>query len=352
MQIETAPQRPTPGLDPAALTTWWDAVRPAPRHGPLTASLITGGLSNLTYQVTDGQQRWALRRPPLGHALPTAHDMAREYRVLTALHGSRVPVAGPVALCEDPAVLGAPFYLMDFVDGVVLDRSATIDPLTPGAARGACEVLVDTLLELHALDPDAVGLSGFGRSEGFLARQVKRWTAQWHASVTEPRPVMDGLLTRLADVPDQSAPALVHGDYRLSNVLFTPDLLAGGDPRIAAVVDWEMATIGDPLTDVGLLVVYQSLSAAGGFVIQRTPVDRGFLDPGALVARYAAASARDLSALDWYVAFAFVKLAVIAEGIHARHLQGKTVGPGFAGIGAWVPELLDAARQRLDGETG
>lgn len=332
-----------PGLDLAALRTWLDSAHPGLRRGELTGAVIAGGKSNLTYRVHDGATTWALRRPPLGHVLPTAHDMVREYRVISALAGTAVPVAPSVALCEDIAVLGAPFYLMGFIDGVVLDRPEALARLDPGAARTTCEQLMDTLVALHAVDPAAVGLAEFGRPEGFLTRQIRRWQGQWQASETEARPQLAHLIKRLgAALPGPCAPAIVHGDYRLTNVMFSPDL-----SHIAAVVDWEMATLGDPLTDVGLLVVYQTLAGDGDFVMPRMRPQDGFLTPEQMVARYAAGTTRELTDLAWYVGFGYFKLAVVAEGIHHRYLQGKTVGTGFEHFGAAVSRLLDAALQSL-----
>jgi aminoglycoside phosphotransferase (APT) family kinase protein len=332
-----------PGLDLDSLTTWLDAERPGLRHGTLRAEVIAGGKSNLTYRVQDDQSTWALRRPPLAHVLPTAHDMGREFRVISALSATSVPVADAVALCTDVDVLGAPFYLMGFVDGIVFDRPETLGRLDHDGARTACVELIETLVALHDVDPAEVGLAEFGRPEGFLERQLRRWHAQWVASETEPRAGLDALIERLgAALPAQAKPAVVHGDYRVSNVMFRPDLSG-----IAAVVDWEMATLGDPLTDVGLLVVYQTLSADDNFVMPRMSPDDGFLTPNQMVERYAAASGRDLTKLDWYVGFGYFKLAVVSEGIHHRYLKGMTVGAGFDHFGAAVPQLLDAALASL-----
>jgi aminoglycoside phosphotransferase (APT) family kinase protein len=332
-----------PGLDLTALSHWLDAEHPGLRQGELSGEVIAGGKSNLTYRVTDGATTWALRRPPLAHVLPTAHDMVREFRVISALDGTDVPVATAIALCEDKDVLGAPFYLMGYVDGVVLDHAEDIAKLDAPGARLACEQLMDTLVALHEVDPAAVGLAEFGRPEGFLARQVRRWTQQWEASETRPLDALRQVIGRLNDtIPDQSAPGIVHGDYRLTNVMYRPDMSG-----IAAVVDWEMATLGDPLTDVGLLVVYQTMSADADFVMPRMTPDAGFLTPEQMVARYAAGSTRDLTHLDWYVGFGYFKLAVVSEGIHHRYLQGKTVGAGFDHFGAAVPKLLDAALTSL-----
>ena len=332
-----------PGVDLTALTAWLDAAVPGLRSGPLGGEVIAGGKSNLTYRISDGASTWALRRPPLAHVLPTAHDMVREFRVISALASTPVPVADAIALCADPEVLGAPFYLMSYVDGVVLDKPDVVGRLDNDGARAVCEQLVDTLVALHDVEPMNVGLADFGRPDGFLERQVKRWHAQWQASETEHRPGLQPVLDRLAEtLPAQSAPAIVHGDYRLSNVMYRPDFSG-----IAAVVDWEMATLGDPLTDVGLLVVYQTLAGTSDFVMPRLTPGEGFMTAGELVARYAAASPRDTSQLAWYVGFGYFKLAVVAEGIHARFLQGKTVGSGFSHFGAAVPALLDAALAAL-----
>jgi aminoglycoside phosphotransferase (APT) family kinase protein len=332
-----------PGVDLTRLATWLDATHPGMRRGELDGEVIAGGKSNLTYRITDGNTTWALRRPPLAHVLPTAHDMVREYRVISALAGTSVPVADAVALCGDPDVLGAPFYLMGFVDGVVLDRPAVLRDLDPAAAQHACELLMDTLVDLHEVEPASVGLADFGRPEGFLARQVRRWHQQWQASETRPLDELARTLDRLnATMPDQSAPAIVHGDYRLTNVMFARDI-----GRIAAVVDWEMATVGDPLTDLGLIVVYQELAQQGDTIMPQMLPERGFLTALQMIARYATRSPRDLSRLNWYVGFGFFKLAVIAEGIHHRYLAGKTVGEGFDHFGAAVPMLLGAALQAL-----
>jgi aminoglycoside phosphotransferase (APT) family kinase protein len=334
-----------PGVDLARLTAWLDAEHPGRRAGELSGRVLAGGKSNLTYRITDGTTAWALRRPPLAHVLPTAHDMKREYRVISALTGSEVPVAAAVALCEDVDVLGAPFYLMAYVDGVVLDQPEALGAVTVEQATRSCELLMQTLATLHAVDPAAVGLAEFGRPDGFLARQVKRWHQQWQASETQPRPELAATVERLsATLPTQSAPGIVHGDYRLTNVMFARDF-----GRIAAVVDWEMATLGDPLADVGLNVVYQDLAQrdveAG--VMPDLAADRGFLTGAQMVDVYARHSDRDLSDLDWYIAFGYFKLAVISEGIHHRYLAGKTVGAGFDHFGSRVPLLLQAALDHL-----
>jgi aminoglycoside phosphotransferase (APT) family kinase protein len=202
---------------------------------------------------------------------------------------------------------------------------------------------MDSLVELHDVEPGSVGLADFGRPEGFLLRQVGRWHKQWQASETRPLDVLAQTVERLTEsLPVQSAPAIVHGDYRLTNVMFTADV-----HRIAAVVDWEMATLGDPLTDLGLLVVYQDLAQQGDAIMPKMLPERGFLTSSQMIARYAQRSSRDLTRLSWYVGFGYFKLAVVAEGIHHRYLAGMTVGAGFDHFGDAVPALLDAALHAL-----
>ncbi len=339
-----------PGVDLARLAAWLDAERPGLRQEPLSATVIVGGRSNLTYRLTDGSHQWALRRPPLGHVLPTAHDMVREFTVLSALYGSAVPVPEPIALCTDADVLGQPFYLMSFIDGLVLERPE----LAPNAtvARHATETLVDTLVALHQIDPAAVGLSDFGRPDGFLRRQVARWHKQFQASVPEGSAIETGVVRRLREqLPESSRSGIVHGDYRLTNVLFNPDFASSQSTTasIEAVVDWEMATLGDPLTDVGLLYVYHDCARTSGSVMPDFPAEQGYLSPQAMVARYAEATGLEIADLDWYIAFGYYKLSVIAAGIHARFQQGKTIGEGFGVFGGLRDATMDAASARLGG---
>jgi aminoglycoside phosphotransferase (APT) family kinase protein len=332
-----------PGLDLARLTGWLDANHPGLRCGPLTGRLIAGGRSNLSYRVADDRTIWALRRPPLGHVLPTAHDMSREYRVIGALRATAVPVPGAVALCEDANVLGAPFYLMDFVDGPVLDSTTAVAAVPPTHATRTGELLIDTLLALHELDPAAVGLGGFGHPDGYLRRQLSRWHSQWLGSETRPvadLPLVVAGLT--AGLPTQSTPGIVHGDYRTGNVIYAP-----GFDHIAAVIDWEMATVGDPLADLGLLLVYHRLAGDERFRLVALPAASGFLTPDQLADRYRRHTTRDLTDLDWYIAFSYFKLAVISETIRRRHLAGQTVGAGFDEVTDSVPLLLQAALRSL-----
>ncbi|NJC70772.1 phosphotransferase family protein [Planosporangium thailandense] len=304
--------------------------------GPLSGSVISGGRSNLTYLVSDGTKRVVVRRPPLGHVLPSAHDMGREYRVISALSAIGFPVPGPLLLCTDADVIGAQFYVMEYVDGVVLRGTVGV---APDRARACGEALIDLLVRLHGVDHEAVGLADFGRPEGYLERQVRRWHQQWERSKTRELPLLEEVTRRLAEeVPASSRAGIVHGDYRLDNVMFSHDL-----STILAVMDWEMATIGDPLADVGLLVVYTDLAQSRLI----PPVPDGFPTGAELAARYAAATGIDVARLNWYVAFGNYKLAVISEGIHARYLQGKTVGAGFETFGPAVPRLIERAREIL-----
>lgn len=335
------PEADPPGLDLAAVTAWLDEVEPGLRQGPLHASVIAGGRSNLTYRLTDGATNWALRRPPLGHVLPTAHDMTREFTVISALHQTAVAVPQPVALCPDNSVLGQPFYLMSFVDGLIVEQPELVPD--QATAQRTTELLVDTLVALHQLDPAAVGLEQFGKPEGFLQRQVARWHKQFQSSVSGGDAVEESVVERLQQYfPDNPRHGIVHGDYRLTNVLYRKDFSG-----IAAVVDWEMATLGDPLTDIGLLYVYHERAETSDSVMANFPSSQGFLTPEQMLERYADQTGQSLDQLDWYIAFGYFKLAVIAAGIHARFLQGKTVGAGFEIFGHLRDSTLAAADDRL-----
>ncbi|GAA2438306.1 phosphotransferase family protein [Streptomyces macrosporus] len=325
-----------PGLDPARLRAYLDRERPGLVRGELSAELIEGGRSNLTYRVTDGTSRWVVRRPPLGHVLATAHDMAREHRVISALGPTEVPVPRAVLLCEDDSVLGAPFYVMEHVAGTPYRTAEQLAPLGPERTRELVLGLADALVKLHSVDPASVGLDDFGRPAGFLERQLRRWGKQLDASRSRELPGIDELHAALGRrLPVSPSPTIVHGDYRLDNVL------VGADDRITAILDWEMSTLGDPLTDLGLLVMYSSQRHVPGSPIATTREAPGHPDARELVERYAALSGRDVSNIAWYTAFAYFKLAVILEGIHYRYTLGQTVGAGFDRIGALVPVFVD-----------
>ena len=354
-----------PGLDLPALDRYLATASPGLANGPLSATLIVGGKSNLTYQLTDGVAHWVLRRPPLGHVLATAHDMAREYRVLRALAPTVVPVPGTVLLCSDPDVLGSPFYLMARVQGRALRDPAEVAELDPIEVEHLAFTLVDTPADLHAVDVAAAGLEDFGRPAGFNERQVRRWKTQLDGSRSRDIAGIDELFTALAAaVPATSSSAVVHGDYRWDNVLVgrRPADVSGGSWSgsgrtswgISAVLDWEMSTLGDPLSDLALLLLYtgwalpsdsagrtESGSPAAGSVRPRTMLEvPGHPSLADLVQRYADRSGRDLSHLRWYRAFAAFKLAAIAEGVHYRHQLGHTVGQGFSAVGEAVVPLV------------
>lgn len=333
------------GLDTDAVADWLASHAPGVVNGPLEASLITGGKSNLTYRITDGQHDYVVRRPPLGHVLATAHDMAREHRVMAALAPTAVPVPRMVAMCEDTEVIGAPFYVMERVLGTPYSQADQLEQLGTARTRTITERMVDTLVDLHAVDVRDVGLAEFGRPAGYTGRQISRWKKQLAASTSRELPGMAELIATLdARVPPSGDATIVHGDFRLDN------LLIGSDDTVAAVLDWEMSTLGDPLSDVALMLAYQQLgettppSGRDAAIVTDAPLAAGYLSREETVERYAGGSGRDVSDLGFHLSLAFFKLAVILEGIHYRHSHGQTVGTGFDGIGELIVPLIEAGR--------
>jgi aminoglycoside phosphotransferase (APT) family kinase protein len=335
------------GADPAVVGPYLAEVFGDPGWATCSVSLISGGKSNLTYAVSAEPGAVVLRRPPLAAVLPTAHDMGREYRVQSALADTPVPVARVRHLCTDESVLGAPFYVMDKVDGHVLRGE-----LPPGFAEDPDErarmadALVDVLVAIHAV-PITGALEGYGPPEGYLARQLRRWTRQWEASREVEMPELDALAADLsAGAPEQRETTLVHGDYRLDNTMIDP-----ADPgRVLAVLDWELSTLGDPLADVGLLGVYWSggsSSTGTESLVQTVTGLPGFPSRAEVMETYAERSGRSTEALPWYLAFGYFKLAVISAGIAARARAGGMVGEGFDTAAAAVPILVDAGRSVL-----
>ncbi len=330
------------GIDRDGVEAWF-ALNVPSAIPPLSFERIAGGHSNLTYGVGDaGGNRWALRRPPLGKRLGSAHDMGREHKVVSALGSTAVPVAPVVGLCQDDSVNGAPFYVMEFVEGPILRGLAEAEAFPAEADRRAIgERVADTLTAIHAVDPDRVGLGDLGRKEDYVARQLHRWQGQWEKSKTRELPAIDSVHERLAArIPEQGPATLVHGDYRLDNMI----LSASGE--VAAVVDWELCTLGDPLADVGLLAVYwpdrgEETIALG----QPANLAPGFPTREELIGRYAERSGRDLSELDFFVALGYWKLAVILEGVYARYAAGGygKVDPGIKEFARLVERLAEAA---------
>lgn len=293
---------------------------------PLEWGKLPGGHSNFTYRVRDANGRtFVLRRPPLGELLPSAHDMGREYRIIDALWPTPVPVPEPLAHCTDLDVTGAPFYAMGQVRGRSLYTRADVEDLVPEDRRHALGIsFIDVLADLHSLDPAAVGLGDLGKPDAYVARQVRRWYQSWEASKTAERPEVDALHEWLAaNVPEQGPARVVHGDYGLHNCISAPE------GHIAAVVDWEISTLGDPLADLAY--------ALNAWVHADDPVrprpEAPVLAPGfprreELLARYAERTGRDVSNIDFYAAFNHWKTVCIIEGVYARYLKGQKSSEG------------------------
>ncbi len=335
-----------PGIRVADVSRWLTA-NVAGANGPFAFQAVAGGRSNLTYIVSGADStRFVLRRPPLGHLLPSAHDMAREYRIISGLHGSAVPVATPLGFCDDESVSDRPFYVMEFVDGLVLRTPSEGKALTQAARRHCGESLVDTLIALHRLDLGAVGLADLGKHDGYMGRQLKRWHRQFTDSKTREIPLLDDVQQRLvATTPDQQAVAIVHGDYRLDNVIVD----TRGDVR--AVLDWEICTLGDPLADLALLTIYWPDPADANPPLGEAASQAiGFLSSRDLRDRYAKNSSLDLGQFDYYIAFAYWKLACILEGVYARYVHGAITGDGYdhTVLQMQVPMLAEAAHRVLE----
>jgi aminoglycoside phosphotransferase (APT) family kinase protein len=334
------------GIDDEDRVGAWIAENVADAVAPFTFELIAGGRSNLTFKVVDAAgRRLVLRRPPLGHVLATAHDMAREHRLIAAVGKTDVPVPPALALCTDESVNGAPFYMMGFVDGVVLDSAEKSAELAPDVRRKAAFDLVDVLAKLHAVDVDAVGLGDLARREGYVERQLKRWSTQWANSKTRELPAVEEVEQGLRkQIPVQQGAAIVHGDYRFGNCLTDPV-----EGRIAAVLDWELCTLGDPLADVGYLGVYWSDEGALPRRSNDPTAAGGFPSYAEMIERYAQQTGRDVSEVAYYRAFAAFRLAVISEGVYARYLHGQMADDGadITMFKSNVEDLAEGALQAL-----
>lgn len=340
----------TRGIDEQPLTQWLTDRLPE-LEPPFRFTRVGEGQSNLTFRVDDAAgHAVVLRRPPLGEILASAHDMEREHRILNGLASAGARVPRPLAVCDDPGVTGAPFYVMEHVDGLIVTKLATAERLAPEARAAAARSLVQTLAELQAVDLDAAGLGDFKRPESLASRQLRRWTRQWESSKTAELPVIEEVAERLtARMPDEHESVLVHGDYRLDNAVLSPD----GD--VKAVLDWELCSVGDPLADVGLMVAYwNELGAVAGQAgaLFREPVTAvaGFPTGAELAAEYARASGRDLSELGYWVAFAYWKVAIIVEGVYRRWLNDPGNGSGAGALQPAVARLAGLARAALDSD--
>ena len=335
---------PVRGIDRAAVTAWMasniDGAVPPFRFEP-----IPGGNSNLTYRVSgSGGAEFALRRPPVGNVLETAHDVAREFRIISALQGTGVPVPPSLGLCADPAVNGAPFYVMGFVPGLVPhDRAAGAAlPITERWSLG--EDAVSVLATLHSLDPAEVGLGDLGRRDGYVERQLRRWSRQWEASKQRELPVMDRVCALLADrIPEQRRSGVVHGDYRLGNLI-----VKGGE--VKAVVDWELCALGDPMADLGYLANDWIDPGRTQLWCSSAVQNGGFPSLGEMVARYADLTGADVSRLPYYRAMQAWRLAAILEGVYARYRHGVMAnisGLDLPSLPGAVERLADFALEAL-----
>ena len=311
------------------------------RAGELRAELLSGGRSNLTFRVWDDESAWVLRRPPLHGLTPSAHDMAREYKVVAALAGTAVPVARAVTMRNDDSVLGAPFQMVENVDGNVVRSAAELEALQQtggaGVIDGCVTSLITALADLHAVDPEAVGLGDFGRAEGYLERQVRRWGSQWeHVRLTDD--TRDGDVTRLHSalaerIPVSPRASIVHGDYRIDNTI-----LDASDPTVVrAVLDWELSTLGDPLSDAALMCVYRNPNFDDVLGMRAAWTSPLLPSADELAQRYAVASGQELQNWDFYMALAYFKIAIIAAGIDFR---ARESGDTHGGVGAAVGPLL------------
>jgi aminoglycoside phosphotransferase (APT) family kinase protein len=335
-------------IDVPRVTAWLKARLPDVEP-PLRFTRVGEGQSNLTFRVDDAAGRSVvLRRPPLGEILASAHDMAREHRILSALAPAGARVPRPLAMCEDPEVTGAPFYVMEHVDGLIPARVDTAERLSPEARGRAAGALVTTLVELQRLDPEAIGLGSFKRPESLISRQLRRWTRQWHASKTRELPEIETLAELLVGrMPEERETVLHHGDYRLDNAVLSED----GELR--AVLDWELCTVGDPLADVGMMVAYwDELGAAARLpdALFREPVTElpGFPSGVELAKTYARVSGRDLADLGFWIAFAYWKIAIIVEGVYRRWLNDPSNGSDAGTLQPAVARLAALAQDAFD----
>ncbi|HVT41705.1 MAG TPA: phosphotransferase family protein [Acidimicrobiales bacterium] len=342
----------TVGIHESEVTDWMvahiDEI-----SAPLTFTLIAGGRSNLTFRVEDTAGRaWALRRPPLHHVLPTAHDMSREYRLMHSLGPAGIPVPATIGLCTDEAVNERPFYVMEFVDGHILRSAAEAEAAFDVSTRRAVgDHMADTLAALHDVDPESVGLGDLGRHEGYIERQLKRWRGQYDQMQVEGVDTkIESLVQRVSDdlarrIPKQQRTSVVHGDYRMDNVVLADD------GTVRAILDWEICTLGDPLADLGLLMVYWADPTDSMAVLGLSPTTAsGFSTRAEVMARYDAVSDLDISSIDYYIAFGYWKLGCILQGVFARYVAGAGAGDqgSVEGFPTQIKALFEMAARSLE----
>ncbi|MBG01547.1 MAG: phosphotransferase family protein [Acidimicrobiaceae bacterium] len=318
-------------------------------EGELEFDLVTHGRSNLTYVVTDqNQNKWVLRRPPTGHVLASAHDMGREHRIISALQGSKVPVPSIIGMCDDSSVTGAPFFVMSFVQGHIIKDLEDSKAFSQHERRKQSESLVDVLVDLHAVDPDSIGLGDLGKKEDYVGRQLRRWKRQVDEGSDREIPLFNDLHSKLEKgKPKQIGSGITHGDYRLDNCMI------GHDNKIAAVLDWELCTLGDVLADLGGMLMWWGKSGNDNSVMNEPPtLADGYLTIDEVVDRYAELSGRDLSNLPYYIAFQFWRLAAIIEGVRVRFTAGamgnKDIGDELRGFKLRIDGLLQASVSTLE----
>ncbi len=350
-----APSQPSPvGIDVHSVSQFL-VSNVSSLTAPFTFDLVAGGRSNLTFCVTDANgRRVALRRPPVSHVLPTAHDMAREHRILSALHPAGIAVPQPLAMASDPEINGAPFYVMEFVDGHILRTARQAEAELTEQVRGEVGIqLASTLASLHRVDIDAVGLGDLARRDGYIERQVKRWTSQYSAMAV---PGIDhgGIIEEiaaqlLAAVPTPQGVSVVHGDYRLDNTV------VNDQGQVVAILDWEICTLGDPLADLGTLLCYWAEPGDGDVALLDSPtLAPGFINRQAITAAYAEASGLDVSRAPYYMAFGYWRLACILQGVYARYVGGAAAGDqgSVDGYPTHIRRLAELARATLATDPG